>query len=91
MWLRFNAKEPGAERVAPKELRFAYRERNDDYFPEAYERLIADALAGDSTLFIRSDETEEAWRIVDALEKAWASGPPPRLYPAGSSGPKVMT
>jgi glucose-6-phosphate 1-dehydrogenase len=85
MWLGFNAKEPGAERVAPKELRFAYRERNDAYFPEAYERLIADALAGDSTLFIRSDETEEAWRIVDALEAAWASGPPPRLYPAGSS------
>jgi glucose-6-phosphate 1-dehydrogenase len=87
MWLRFNAKEPAAERVAPKELRFAYRERNDAYFPEAYERLIADALAGDSTLFIRSDETEEAWRIVDALENAWASGPPPLLYPIGSTGP----
>ena len=87
MWLRVNAKEPGADRVAPKELRFAYRERNDAYFPEAYERLIADALAGDSTLFIRSDETEEAWRIVDALEAAWAEGPPPRLYPVGSSGP----
>jgi glucose-6-phosphate 1-dehydrogenase len=87
MWLGFNAKEPGAARVAPKELRFAYRERNDAYFPEAYERLIADALAGDSTLFIRSDEAEEAWRIVDALESAWMSGPPPRLYPAGSSGP----
>ena len=88
MWLRFNAKEPAAERVAPKELRFAYRERNDAYFPEAYERLIADALAGDSTLFIRSDETEEAWRIVDALEGAWASGPPPLLYPIGSSRPR---
>ncbi len=87
MWLGFNAKEPGAARVAPKELRFAYRERNDDYFPEAYERLIADALAGDSTLFIRSDETEEAWRIVDALESAWAAGPAPLPYPAGSSGP----
>jgi glucose-6-phosphate 1-dehydrogenase len=87
MWLRFNAKEPGAARVVPKELRFAYREANDAYFPEAYERLIADALAGDSTLFIRSDETEEAWRILDGLEAAWASGPPPRLYPAGSSGP----
>jgi glucose-6-phosphate 1-dehydrogenase len=87
MWLGFNAKEPGAERVVPKELRFAYRERNDAYFPEAYERLIADALAGDSTLFIRSDETEEAWRIVDALERAWVSGRPPRLYYAGSPGP----
>ncbi len=87
MWLGFNVKEPGAERVVPKELRFAYRERNDAYFPEAYERLIADALSGDTTLFIRSDETEEAWRLVDALQAAWASGPPPLPYQAGSSGP----
>jgi glucose-6-phosphate 1-dehydrogenase len=87
MWLGFNAKEPGAARVAPKELRFSYRERNEAYFPEAYERLLADALSGDSTLFIRSDETEEAWRIVDALESAWASGPPPESYAAGSAGP----
>jgi len=86
-WLRFNAKEPGADRVAPRELRFSYRERNDAYFPEAYERLIADALAGDSTLFIRSDETDEAWRIVDALESAWASVGLPVLYPAGSPPP----
>jgi glucose-6-phosphate 1-dehydrogenase len=84
-WLRFNAKEPGADRVAPRELRFSYRDRNDAYFPEAYERLIADALAGDSTLFIRSDETDEAWRIVDALEAAWARGGAPVPYPAGSS------
>ena len=86
MWLGFNAKQPGAARVVPKELRFSYRERNDAYFPEAYERLIADALAGDSTLFIRSDEAEEAWRVVDALEAAWAKGPAPQLYPAGSAG-----
>ena len=87
MWLRFNAKEPGAARVAPMELRFAYRERNDAYFPEAYERLIADALAGDSTLFIRADDADEAWRILDALEAAWASVGLPVLYPAGSAGP----
>jgi glucose-6-phosphate 1-dehydrogenase len=87
MWLRFNAKEPGAARVVPKELRFAYRERNDAYFPEAYERLIADALAGDSTLFIRADEADEAWRILDALEAAWASSGPPALYTAGSPAP----
>ena len=87
MWLRFNAKEPGVARVAPKELRFAYRERNDAYFPEAYERLIADALAGDSTLFIRADEADESWRILDALESAWASVGLPVTYPAGASGP----
>jgi glucose-6-phosphate 1-dehydrogenase len=87
LWLRFNAKEPGIARVAPKELRFAYRESNDAYFPEAYERLIADALSGDSTLFIRADETEESWRIVDALEAAWNTEGPPLPYPAGSFGP----
>jgi Glucose-6-phosphate 1-dehydrogenase len=87
LWLRFNAKEPGMARVVPKELRFSYRERNDSYFPEAYERLIADALAGDSTLFIRSDEAEQSWRIVDALEAAWSREGPPLPYAAGSSGP----
>jgi glucose-6-phosphate 1-dehydrogenase len=67
-----------------------------DYLPEAYERLIADALAGDSTLFIRADESEYAWRIVDALEAAWAAadaGASPEaggllLYPAGSPIPE---
>jgi glucose-6-phosphate 1-dehydrogenase len=87
MWLRFNAKEPAAARVSPKELRFSYRERNDAYFPEAYERLIADALAGDSTLFIRADEADEAWRLIDALEEAWSSVGQPLLYPAGSPPP----
>ncbi len=89
MWLRFNAKEPGAARVVPKELRFSYRERNEAYFPEAYERLIADALAGDSTLFIRADEADESWRVIDALEAAWASVGRPVLYPAGSAGPSA--
>jgi glucose-6-phosphate 1-dehydrogenase len=89
MWLRFNAKEPGAARVVPKELRFSYRGRDEAYFPEAYERLIADALAGDSTLFIRADEAEEAWRIVDALESAWAGAGAPTTYAAGSPGPTL--
>lgn len=75
MYLRFNAKVPGVPAIASQELRFSYREVAD-YFPEAYERLIADALAGDSTLFIRADESEEAWRIIDALEDAWAAADP---------------
>jgi glucose-6-phosphate 1-dehydrogenase len=87
LWLGFNVKEPGAARVVPKELRFSYREPSAAYFPEAYERLLSDAMAGDSTLFIRADEAEEAWRIVDALEAAWASAGPPALYPASSPGP----
>ena len=55
-----------------------------DWWPAPVRR---DALAGDSTLFIRADEADEAWRILDALEAAWASVGLPVLYPAGSAGP----
>lgn len=96
VWLRFNAKVPGIPAIKASELHFSYREVAD-YLPEAYERLIADALAGDSTLFIRADESEHAWRIVDALETAWASADPAAapeeggllMYPAGSPVPEV--
>jgi len=92
IWLSFNAKVPGEPAIRSNNLRFSYREVSD-YFPEAYERLILDALSGDSTLFIRSDESELAWRIVDALEEAWdsvsSSASPSEgglfLYPAGVS------
>jgi len=95
VWLRFNAKVPGVPAIKASELRFSYREVAD-YMPEAYERLIADALAGDSTLFIRADESEHAWGIVDTLEAAWnaadAAAPPENggllLYPAGSLVPE---
>ncbi len=39
--------------------------------PEAYERLIYDAMVGDQTLFIRGDEAEAAWAVIDPIEKAW--------------------
>jgi glucose-6-phosphate 1-dehydrogenase len=56
--------------------------------PEAYERLIIDAMRGDATLFTRNDEVEAQWRICDPIVKAWeqAQGPLPQ-YPAGSQGP----
>ncbi len=90
LFLSFNAKVPGVARVAGHELRFSYREA-EGYMPEAYERLIDDAIAGDSTLFIRADETEAAWAFVDRLEEAWASpGAPPLVeYPAGSPPPEL--
>ena len=88
LWLAFNAKVPGRAGVERSALRFSYRERADS-LPEAYERLLADAIAGDSTLFIRSDETEAAWTFVDRLEEAWAAEDAPalRIYPAGSAPP----
>ena len=90
LFLSFNSKVPGVAQVAGHELRFSYRELNG-YIPEAYERLIDDAIAGDSTLFIRADETEAAWAFVDRLEEAWASpGAPPLVeYPAGSPPPEL--
>lgn len=97
VFLRFNAKVPGMPAIKASELRFSYREVAD-YLPEAYERLITDALSGDSTLFIRSDESEQAWRIIDMLEEAWASVgadvPPQKggllFYPAGSAVPELQ-
>lgn len=54
----------------------------------AYARLLLDVLAGDSTLSIRADEAEEAWRIVEPILDAWRNDAIPlREYPAGSSGP----
>jgi len=57
---------------------------------EAYERLLLDALLGDSTLFARWDEVERAWEVVEALLKAWAAHPigEPN-YEAGSWGPEA--
>jgi glucose-6-phosphate 1-dehydrogenase len=96
VWLRFNAKVPGMPAIKASDLRFSFRDVAD-YLPEAYERLIADALSGDSTLFIRADESKHAWKIVDALKAAW-QGADPGLspdqggllrYPMGSPIPHV--
>jgi glucose-6-phosphate 1-dehydrogenase len=59
--------------------------------PEAYERLLLDAIAGDATLFARRDEVEEAWKFIDCIEQAWhqaASPLPMAEYVAGTWGPK---
>ena len=56
--------------------------------PEAYERLILDAMLGDATLFTRIDEVEEQWSLVDAIVAAWARDRPAfPNYPAGTWGP----
>jgi glucose-6-phosphate 1-dehydrogenase len=56
--------------------------------PEAYERLILDAMRGDATLFTRNDEVEAQWRIIDPIVAAWGErGDGVATYPAGSQGP----
>jgi glucose-6-phosphate 1-dehydrogenase len=87
--LKFNAKVPGEPRSEPVEMAFSYKGGFNHYLPEAYERLIVDAMVGESTLFTRSDEVEEAWRIIDAVKGAWAKtgGRDLPLYACGSMGP----
>jgi glucose-6-phosphate 1-dehydrogenase len=59
--------------------------------PEAYERLILDAMRGDPTLFTRADEIEEQWRLVDDMHARWAREGTPDFpsYDAGTWGPEA--
>ena len=91
--LRMQSKLPGAAlRVEPVKMDFQYGASFGKASPEAYERLLLDAMSGDPTLFARRDEVEQAWQFVDAIEGAWhnGDGKAPELYeyPAGSWGPK---
>jgi len=89
--LRMEAKMPGATlRIEPVKMDFHYGTSFGKASPEAYERLLLDAMSGDATLFARRDEVELAWKFIDEIEHAWHdSNRPPtlHLYPAGSWGP----
>src|SRR3989442_1671711 len=88
--LKFGAKIPGAARqLSSVDMNFSYTEAFGIESPEAYERLLADCIVGDSTLFIRRDETETSWRIVDCITDAWKNMPANTVYPykAGTWGP----
>jgi glucose-6-phosphate 1-dehydrogenase len=87
--LRFGAKVPGQVfRVRSVSMDFFYGAAFLEDTPEAYERLLLDALVGDPTLFIRSDEVQQAWRICDPILETWAQGDAPLArYEAGSWGP----
>jgi glucose-6-phosphate 1-dehydrogenase len=88
--LILNSKVPGLEpRTQPVRLSFRYAATYGSDTPEAYERLILDAIVGDRTLFIRGDETEASWRIYTPLLESWAAEGRKGLenYAAGSWGP----
>ncbi len=71
--LRIHAKVPGASfRIEPVKMDFHYGTSFGKASPEAYERLLLDAMSGDATLFARRDEVEEAWAFIDPIEEAWA-------------------
>jgi len=89
--LRFASKAPGAAiRVHPVSMDFRYGTAFGARIADAYERLLLDALLGDSTLFTRGDAVEAAWSFVNPILEYWASekAEPPFLYPAGSWGPR---
>ena len=90
MSLKFAAKVPGAARhLNDVDMNFSYSEAFGIESPDAYERLIADCVVGDSTLFIRRDEVETSWRIVDSIINAWKNMPESAVHPyqAGTWGP----
>ena len=88
--LSVGAKVPGeAFRVRSVDMAYAY----DEVFPgataEGYERLLHDVMIGDATLFIRTDEVERSWRIVDPFLQAWSDHSTPLgQYAAGTWGPR---
>jgi glucose-6-phosphate 1-dehydrogenase len=90
IYLRFNGKVPGTTLgVRPVRMNFSYDSEFGAYTPEAYERLLLEAMLGDATLFIRRDEVETAWQIVDSIRKGWEgkSLSNREFYAAGTWGP----
>jgi glucose-6-phosphate 1-dehydrogenase len=88
--LSLGAKIPGTRlRIRPVNMEFLYGTAFLSQSPEAYERLIMDAMRGDATLFTRNDEVAEQWRIIDPILDRWIAedGALP-TYPAGSGGPE---
>jgi glucose-6-phosphate 1-dehydrogenase len=88
--LSLGAKIPGTRmRIRPVNMEFLYGTAFLSQSPEAYERLIMDAMRGDATLFTRDDEVEAQWRIIDPILENWAEdGNPLPTYAAGTAGPE---
>ncbi len=85
--LTLGAKTPGQTvRVTPVRMDFMYDSSFGTVSPEAYERLILDAITGDSTLFAREDEVELSWQFVDRITTIWKTMPL-HSYPSGEWGP----
>jgi glucose-6-phosphate 1-dehydrogenase len=85
------AKIPGTRmRIRPVNMEFRYGTSFLSESPEAYERLILDAMRGDATLFTRNDEVEALWGIIDPILEAWDADKSSTIpqYEAGSAGPR---
>jgi glucose-6-phosphate 1-dehydrogenase len=89
--LKFGMKEPGAGyKVQNVNMDFHYKDLANIRLPSAYERLLYDAMVGDSTLYSRGDAVEAAWKFIAPIQNAWANNPGIKIYgyPAGTWGPE---
>ncbi len=89
--LKFGMKLPGAKFIIKNvEMDFHYSDLSDNQIPEAYERLLLDAILGNSTLYARADEVEASWEFITPILNTWETDPkiPVYGYPAGTWGPK---
>ncbi|PJF34661.1 MAG: glucose-6-phosphate dehydrogenase [Candidatus Thermofonsia Clade 1 bacterium] len=91
--LKIEAKVPDSyQESRTVNMSFSYRETfGENAIPEAYERLLLDALNGDASLFVRSDGIERSWQIIDPIIAGWqsAKAPPLVTYARGSWGPEA--
>ena len=88
---RFEAKVPDTvAKLRSVDMEFRYEDSfGKTNLPDAYERLLLDALTGEASLFTRADEVETAWALIDPIIEAWESQrKPPAFYEPGSWGPK---
>ena len=88
--LRFEAKVPDSgQEMRSVDMDFHYRTSFGSVLPEAYERLLLDAMQGDASLFTRNDAIETSWRLIDTVTQGWECEESPELcyYPRGSWGP----
>ncbi len=89
--IRFQAKKPGPNMILnPVDMVFSYAQAFDGYEPEAYETLLEDVIEGDPTLFMRADQVEAAWKVIEPILQAWQNRPPVDFpnYAPGSWGPE---
>jgi len=88
--LMFEAKVPDSDQeMRSVDMDFHYRDSFTGLLPDAYERLVLEALRGDASLFTRSDGIEAAWKLIDSIANGWETSNIPELalYRRGSWGP----
>lgn len=88
-YLELNVKEPGVfNRVVPVAMNMAHRSQLGPNTPEAYEVLLADVIRGDHFAFVRADEIDSAWKIIESVKKLHC---PLYSYQRGSNGPEELS